>query len=417
MAQLSDDCFAFGDGLLPLDDALRIIADRVRPVVGREAVALAEADGRILAADIVSGLDLPPFANSAVDGYAVRFDDLSPDRDTRLPVAGRVAAGHRVPSGPGGVAIRIFTGAAMPTGFDTVFMQEDVPLDGEGRAALPHGLKRGANRRLAGEDLARGGLALAAGRRLGPAEIALLAAIGVAEIEVQGRLRVALFSTGDELAGGDGPLAAGRIHDANRPMLRALLGRRGCIVSDLGVLPDRREAVGAALAAAAGAHDLLVTSGGVSTGEEDHVRAAVSALGSVTFWRLGIKPGRPVALGLVSGTPLIGLPGNPVAAFVTFAFLARPLLARLMGETYRPPVATPVRSGFRYGKKAGRREYVRVRLERDGEGGLVARKHPRDGAGIITSLTETDGLVELPEDVLQVEPGDPIGFIAYDALR
>jgi molybdopterin molybdotransferase len=199
-------------------------------------------------------------------------------------------------------------------------------------------------------------------------------------------------------------------------MLIASLARLGCRVTDVGILPDRRDAVATALAAAAPEHDLLLTSGGVSTGEEDHVKAAVEAAGSLTFWRVGIKPGRPVAMGVVRGAAFIGLPGNPVAAFVTFVQLARPLIARLAGEDFRPPLAVPVRSGFAYRKKEGRREYVRVRLERQGDGSLLAHKHPREGAGVITSLTETEGLVELPEELTQLAAGDSVGFLPYAAL-
>ncbi|MBV9076251.1 MAG: molybdopterin molybdotransferase MoeA, partial [Methylobacteriaceae bacterium] len=201
------------------------------------------------------------------------------------------------------------------------------------------------------------------------------------------------------------------------PMLLALLARLGCAVEDLGILPDRREAVAERLAAASARTDLILTSGGVSTGEEDHVRAAIEAVGRLTFWRVGIKPGRPVAMGMVGGTPVVGLPGNPVAAFVTFACLARPLVARLAGENYWPPLPLAVRSGFAYRKKTGRQEFVRVRLSREPDGAVLAHKHPREGAGVVTSLTETDGLVVLPEDVTAIRPGETVGFLPFAALR
>jgi molybdopterin molybdotransferase len=280
---------------------------------------------------------------------------------------------------------------------------------------LPAGLKRGANSRPAGEDLAQGATALEAGRRLTPREIALLAGLGIAQVPVRTPLRVAVFSTGDEIVPPGEPLRPAGLYDANRFMLLAMLRRLGCRVTDLGILPDRREAVAAALRDAAGGHDLLITSGGVSTGEEDHVKAAVEEGGALAFWRLGIKPGRPVALGVVQGTAFIGLPGNPVAVFVTFTQVARALVARLAGEDFTAPPPIPVRAGFAYRKKEGRREYVRVRLE-PGDVGPVARKHPREGAGVITSLTETDGLVELPEAVTRVEPGETVGFVPYASL-
>jgi molybdopterin molybdotransferase len=416
MAQLSDDCFAFGGALMTLDEAIALIRERVGPVAEEEAVPLAEAGGRVLARALPAPVDLPPFDNSAVDGWAVRHADLATGSETLMPVSGRGAAGRALEGEiRPGAALRIFTGAPMPPGLDTVFMQEDVREEG-GRVILPPGLKVGANRRLAGEDVARGTPVLAAGRRLLPQDVALLAALGQARVPVRRPLRVAVFSTGDEIASPGTPLGPGRLYDANRFALMAMLARLSCEVTDLGILPDDRAAVGRALGEAASAHDLLLTSGGVSTGEEDHVKAAVEASGGLSFWRVAIKPGRPVALGTVAGTPFIGLPGNPVAVFVTFARVARALLARLSGEDWTPAAPFPVRAGFAYRKKEGRREYVRVRLERDPDGALVAHKHPREGAGVITSMTETDGLAELPEGITRVSPGDALAFLPYAAL-
>lgn len=417
MAQLSADSFAFGGELMSVDDGIAMLSARIVAVGGTEPVALARASGRVLAQDVVAPVDLPPYDNSAVDGYAVRFDDLVPGQETQLRIEGRLAAGMAALAPvAAGTAVQIFTGAPMPAGADTVYMQEDCRVAG-GTVALPPGLKRGANRRLAGEDLTRGTLALGAGRRLSPQDVALLAALGLAQVPVRRRLRVAVFSTGNEVLEPGAPLRAGALYDSNRFMLQALLGHLDAEVSDLGILADRQETVAAAVREAARAHDLVVTSGGVSTGEEDHVRAAVESVGSLVFWRLAIKPGRPVAMGVVEGTPVIGLPGNPVAVFVTFAHVVRPLVAALAGESYAPPPRLPVLADFAYRKKEGRREYVRVALARSGEGSLVARKHPRDGAGVLTSLTETDGLVELPEAVTEVRPGDTVAFVSYAALR
>jgi len=417
MAQLTGDSFAFGGRLMRVEEALGLIGDRIRPVPRVETVRLAEADGRFLAEAIIAPINLPPFDNSAVDGWAVRHADLSSGAETSLPVVGRLAAGDAWTGAPpsAGTAVRIFTGAPMPPGFDTVFMQEDVVAEGE-RVRLPAGLSRGANARTAGEDMPRGGEALPAGRRIGPREIALLAALGTTEVRVRGRLRVAVFSTGDEVTDPGRPLGPGDLYDSNRFVLGALCRRMGAVVTDLGILPDRRETIASALAAAGGSHDLILTSGGVSTGEEDHVKGAVEDAGSLTFWRIGIKPGRPVAMGVVGDAAFAGLPGNPVAVFVTFAHVVRPLLAAMAGGRLESVRAFPVVSGFSYRKKEGRREYVRVLLEKDGEGRLLARKHPREGAGVITSLTETDGLVELDEDRIRVEPGEIVGFIPYAAL-
>ena len=408
MAQLSNDCFTFGGALRSLDDALALIASGVRVSVGTTEIPLLAAAGRVLASDLVAAVDLPPFANSAVDGYAVRLADVTAWK--ALPISGRLAAGAAAIRLQPGTSQRIFTGAMLPPGADTVFMQEDVEAL-EGSVRLPPGLKQGANTRPAGEDIGRGALALRAGTRLRPQDIALAAALGCARLPVRDRLRVALFSTGDELVDpGTVPSPAQRF-DSNRILLAALCRRTGADITDLGILPDRRETIVDALVAAAGSHDAILTTGGVSAGEEDHVRDAVEAAGRLAWWRLAIKPGRPVAMGEIGGTPFMGLPGNPVAAFVTFVHLARPMLAALAGETWRPPMPISVPAAFAYRKKGGRREYVRVRLH---DGHVV--RHPVEGAGILTSLTQSDGLAELADDVTSVAAGDPVGFIPFSVL-
>jgi molybdopterin molybdotransferase len=406
MAQLSDDCFAFGGKLQSLDAALDMIARSVACAVGTERVGLAAADGRVLASDLHAPIDLPPFANSAVDGYAVRLADAA----GTLPISGRLAAGHAARPLAPGTAQRIFTGAPMPPGADTVFMQEDVVLVADG-VVLPPGLKRGANTRPAGEDIARGARALVAGTRLQPQDIALAAALGFAHLEVRERLRVALFSTGDELVDpGAAPGPAQRF-DSNRVLLAALCRRAGAEITDLGILPDRTDAIAAALRDAAPTHHAILTTGGVSAGEEDHVRDAVEQAGRLAWWRLAIKPGRPVAMGEVGPAAFMGLPGNPVAAFITFVHVARPMLAALAGERYRPPAPLAVPSAFSYRKKLGRREYVRVRLI-DGR----AHKHEVEGAGILTSLTESDGLAEIADGVTSVAPDGIVGFLPFRSL-
>ncbi len=416
MAQLTDDCFAFSGPLLPLEEMERLIETRVQPVTGKETVLLRAADGRILAADIVAPLDLPPFDNSAVDGYAVRHRDLKPDAETRLTVSGRVMAGHRPPDTVGaGEAVRIFTGAPMPAGADTVFMQEDVRTEGEA-VIVPPGLKTGANRRLAGEDVKKGSVVLPAGRLLSAADVALAAAIGLTQLEVRPRLRVALFSTGDEIVEPGAPRPPSALFDANRALLAGLLARLEVEVSDLGIVPDNPAALKRAIGEAAKTHDLVLTTGGVSTGEADHVRDAVESIGRLVFWRVAIKPGRPVAMGVVEGAAFAGLPGNPVAAFVTFVRVVRPLLLRLGGALPQRLVPLPVKVAFSYKKKKGRREYVRVALRRTADGGVEAVKHPQEGAGVITSLTETDGLAELSEDTTKIEPGAIVGFLSYASL-
>lgn len=415
MAQLSKDEAAFG-ALMSVEQAAERAFALVAPVPEVQTLRLQEADGRVLAGGVAAAIDLPPFANSAVDGYAVRYADLAAAGETRLPLVGRVPAGADAAGlATAGVAIRVFTGAPMPSGADTVFMQEDVVL-AAGEVALPHGLARGANARPAGEDIARGDPAVPSGQRLRPQDLALLAALGETEVVVRRRPRIAIFSTGDELTEPGTSLGPAAIYDANRTLLRAMVARAGADVIDLGILRDDRASLVESLRQAAGQCDLILTSGGVSTGEEDHVKAAVAEAGSLDFWRIGIKPGRPVAMGLVAGKPFVGLPGNPVAVFVTFAFVARPLIARLGGCAYALPLALPVRLGFPYRKKAGRREYVRVSLSPGPDGLPLARQHPQDGAGVLTSLTRTDGLVELPDVATEIARGTTASFYPYEAL-
>jgi molybdopterin molybdotransferase len=414
MAQLSADCFAHGGRLMSLSEALALIEERTQTVAAVESAPLRDAFGRILAEDLIAPFAVPPHANSAVDGYALRFDDLSAAGETALRVVGRAAAGHpeRRALGPG-EAIRIFTGAVMPESADTVVMQEDCRLEGE-RVQVPAGLRRGANRRRTGEDVEAGAVALQAGIRLRPQEIGMAASLGVSILPVRARLRAALFSTGDEiLEPGQSP-APGFIFDSNRYTLAALLEGLGLRVTDLGILPDREAAIRDSLRQAAEAgHDLIVTTGGVSVGEEDHVKAAVEALGSLHAWRLAVKPGRPIALGQVGRVPFVGLPGNPVAAMVTFLRVVRPLALRLAGARDREPRFYRVRAGFDYRKKAGRREWVRARLGADGAGEVVAQRFPREGAGILSSLVESEGLVELPEDLTRLEAGTMVDFLPY----
>lgn len=424
MAQLTDDCFAFSGPLLPLQEMERMIDERVEPVKDTETLPLRSARGRVTAADVVAPVDLPPFDNSAVDGYAVRYADLAIDDDTKLTIAGRLTAGARAEMilTPG-QAIRIFTGAAMPSGADTVFMQEDVTLDGD-NVIMPKGLALGANRRLAGEDVPVGRMVLPAGAVLEAQHIALLAALGLTEVVVRRRLKVAIFSTGDEVVEPGSARGRTAVYDANRYLLSALLERLGAVVTDLGILADEPAGLARALGQAAAGHDLVITSGGISTGEADHVRGAVEKIGSLVFWRVAIKPGRPVAMGVIrageraahSGAAFVGLPGNPVAVFVTFVKVAKPLLSRLSGARPQRLMPLPVRAAFAYKKKKDRREYVRVALRIAADGEVEAVKHPQDGAGILTSLTETDGLLEFPEGVTSITPGDRVGFLSYAAL-
>ena len=415
MAQLSDDCFAFGGALMAVEEAQALILERIPPATGAEMVALAAARGRVLAEPLMAPLPLPPFFNAAVDGWAFRHADLTPGAETALTEVGRIAAGQAPARAvASGEAMRVFTGAPMPQGADTAVMQEDVRRQ-DTAILVPPGLKLGANARPAGEDIAAGALALPEGKRLGPAEIGLAAALGQAQLAVRPRLKVGVFSTGDELASPGSTLGPAQSYDSNRFTLLTLLAALPVKAHDLGILPDNRAATEAALHDAAAGHDLLLTSGGVSTGEEDHVRAAIEAGGRLVFWRLAVKPGRPAAMGLVRGTPVLGLPGNPVAAVVTFLHLARPLVLRLAGAL---PEALPrfvAEADFSYRKKPGRREYVRVSLQATADLPR-AQKFAREGAGLLTSLTQSDAFVELGEEVTDVSPGDRVAVLPFGAI-
>ncbi len=416
MAQLSDDCFAHGGELLRVDAALAEIARRIERVTVAESVALHEALGRVLLEDVVSAIDVPAHDNSAVDGYAVFFDDLDPETETRLPVGDRATAGHPLDRpARRGEAVRIFTGARLPDGPDTVMMQEDC-VEADGVVTIRPGIKRGANRRAAGEDIQAGSTVLHPGRRLRPPDLGQAAAVGRTHLRVSAPLRAAVFSTGDELREPGRPLPAGCIYDSNRFTVCALLRGLGCAVADLGILPDRREAVRAALDEASARHDLIVTSGGVSVGEEDHVKQAVEALGAIHTWRLAIKPGRPIALGQAGRVPFVGLPGNPVAVMVTFLNVVRPLVLRLMGGDAERPRTYRVRADFDHRKKASRREWVRCTLAGAPGEMPVARKFARQGAGILSSVVESDGLVELPEDMTYLEAGSLVDFLPFSEV-
>ena len=426
MTQLSEDCFAHDGALMPLDEALALIEKRVSPISGVETVPLISAFGRILVSDLTASTNVPPHANSAVDGYAVYYDDLSVEHETVLPLAGRIAAGRPFPRpARRGQALRIFTGGMMPTGEsdsgpDTVFMQEDCALRGT-KVSFPSGIERGANRRLSGEDVAVGDTVLSGGRRLRAADLALVAATGCTDLEVRKRLHVALFSTGDEVREPGTALAPGQIYDSNRVALHVLLTSLGCTVSDLGILGDDPKKTAETIADAARSHDLLISSGGVSVGEEDHVRSAVEGQGRIDIWRLAIKPGRPLILGTVKtdcfSVPYLGLPGNPAAVIVTFLKFARPLILCLSGSNEPPPRLYPVRAGFSHKKKKQRREYVRCVLTPDTDAGFVAKKAGRQGAGILSAVSTADGLVELPEEMQYLKSGSTVDFMPFNEVE
>lgn len=404
---LSNDCFALPPGVewTPVDDALALLQERLTPVARVETVPIQQVLGRVLAEPVMAKRSNPPRPNTAVDGYG-----FAGARDTGvhvLPlVAGRAAAGGDLDGAvPAGHAVRVLTGAALPAGVDTVVLQEDVTVDG-GRIAFNGPVKQGANSRRAGEDVAAGDVILPQGRRLTPADLALLAAVGVRAVPVFAPLRVGVLSTGDELAEAGSDAGETQIYDANRPMLLALLKRLGHRAVDLGRVGDDRVALAAALDGAQ--VDAILTSGGASAGDEDHVSALLRDAGAMALWRIAVKPGRPLALGMWKGTPVFGLPGNPVAAMVCTLVFAAPALGLLAGAGWHKPQGFTVPAGFEKSKKPGRREYLRARI-RDG----VVEVFRSEGSGRISGLSWAEGLVELPDGPLVVKRGDPVRFIPW----
>lgn len=401
---------------LPVACALGRMLDAIRPVEEVETIALRAADGRILANDLVSPLDVPPCDNAAMDGYALRGADLDPDGPTELPVAGRALAGHPHHGAcPPRTAIRIMTGAAMPPGLDTVVPQEAVEVDGD-RIRVPPGQRTGQHRRLAGEDLGAGGVALPAGRRLGPADIGLAASLGIDGLVVRRRLRVAFLSTGDELQSFGKPLLAGRIYDSNRYVIAALLERLGVEAIDLGVVPDSPEALEATMRDGALRADAIVSSGGVSVGEADHTRAVLARLGQVEFWNLAMRPGRPMAFGRIGTAWYFGLPGNPVAAMIAFLFLARPTLLALGGAAARPLVPLRARASTPIRKRAGRTEYPRGLVSTDPDGTLSVAADPGQGSGVLSSMSRANCIVVLPHERGPVAAGEWVDCLPFDGL-
>ncbi|MEQ6201733.1 gephyrin-like molybdotransferase Glp [Sulfitobacter sp. HNIBRBA2951] len=405
---LRNDCFALPQGVhwTPVDEALDLLRARLACVTRHETVPLADAKGRIAACDLGAVRANPPLPNTAVDGYG--FAGGRADGRHRLPlVVGRAAAGDAPTVVPTGHAIRVLTGAALPQGVDTVILQEDVTV-ADGHVIFQGAMKQGANTRKSGEDVEAGDPVLHRGRVITAADLALLAATGVAEVVVHTPLRVGVLSTGDELVEAGAYAAEGQIYDANRPMLLALIAAMGHRPVDLGRAPDDRAALRGCLDGAVGQVDAVLTSGGASAGDEDHVSALLREAGAMALWRIAIKPGRPLALGMWSGVPVFGLPGNPVAAMVCSLIFARPALAQLAGAQWQSPQGFMVPAAFTKTKKAGRREYLRARM-REGRVEVFSS----EGSGRISGLSWAEGLVELDDKAQEVKEGDPVRYIPF----
>lgn len=399
--------------MLSFEEALSSLLLAAKSVATIEEVSLTEACGRVLAVTQHAGINVPPCDNSAMDGYVVRAVDAAVAACV-LPVEQRIAAGSVAQPLAAGTAARIFTGAPIPPGGDSVLMQEDChETNGRVQIAVPAVL--GKYIRRAGEDIRQGDPVLSAGTRLLPHHLGLAASLGLARLPVWRRLQVALISTGDELTAPGEPLRPGAIYDSNRFVLHALLERLGCVVSDLGLLPDQLAQTRATLRAAAAEHDLIITSGGVSVGEEDHVKSALLAEGELALWKIAIKPGKPLAFGSLrkegGSAAFIGLPGNPVSALTTFLMLVRPFLLRMQGVTQCLPKCLRLAADFNWPKPDKRREFLRARLAENGR--LIL--FPNQGSAILSSVVWADGLVDLPVGT-GVAPGETVSFYPFADL-
>ncbi len=395
-------------------DALNLLLGNVHPVIGSETVPTDQGLGRVLAAPVIGTVDVPAWDNSAMDGYAIRCADVALG-PARLRVAQRIPAGSMGQPLEPGTAARIFTGAPIPTGADAVEIQERCERDGDW-VEIPARVAPGLNIRRAGEDIGSGAEAIARGTRLRAQHLGLAASVGAAALQVYRRVRVAMFVTGDELATPGVPLGPGQIYNSNRFTLNGLLQGLGCEVVDLGTVPDTLIGTMDALARGAEVADLILASGGVSVGEEDHVKPAVERLGALDLWSVAIRPGKPLAFGQVAGTPFLGSPGNPVSLFVTFLLFARPLLLRMQGVAGDlEPLSLKVRAGFDWPHPDRRREFLRGRLELGPDREWEVRVHPSRSAGALSSAAWADGLVEIPEG-RTIARGDPVDYIPFSGL-
>lgn len=410
---LRNDCFAMPQGAhwTPVETALAHLQTHLHPVTGVESVRVADGLNRILAGPAIALRSHPPEPNAAVDGYAFKGPIHAGPQRLHL-ITGRSAAGSPfVGTVPAGHAVRILTGGVIPAGTDTVILQEDVTTDGA-LIAFHGPLKTGANARQAGEDLTHGQKIFDAQHQLTAADLATLSSVGVGMMNVRKRLRVGVLSTGDELVEPGQIARSGQIYDANRPMLCAALGRWGYDVCDLGIAPDNRELIRARLDEAAQMCDVILTSGGASAGDEDHISALLQDTGSLALWRIAIKPGRPLALGLWQQTPVFGLPGNPVAACVCAMIFARPALARMAGGAWIEPVRYMLPAAFHKSTKAGRQEYLRARLTTDGTVEIFAS----EGSGRVSGLSWATGFVALPDEGITINAGDRVAYMPFSAM-
>ena len=421
--KLLDDCFLHDKDRLTHHQAIDLLRNRISPITGTEKIALQDAVGRVIASPIKTENPIPGFDNAAVDGYAFAHTDYDMEKGSIFQISGRAAAGHPLKSPPSpGTAIRIFTGAVVPPEFDTIVMQEDTELIGNGetdgnsadaRISIPPGLKPGANRRRAGEDVKKSEKIFEPNHRIRPQDLAAIASAGNGEVNCFKRLMVAIFSTGDEIIRPGTPIETGQVYDANAPMLTGLIKTTGAECIDLGIIPDNADIVEKTLREAVVKYDVIITSGGASRGEEDYVVSTLDKIGKRHMWQIAVKPGRPMSMGQINDTVFIGLPGNPVAVFVCFLLYAYPILCRLGGMHWLEPRRFKVPAAFNIPKKkTGRREFWRGYTSSD-NGNMLAHKFERDGSGLITSLRESNGLIEVGEDVSEIADGELVDFLPF----
>ncbi len=405
-------CVTSSTKLIPLHEALTLLIDSAAAITDENTVKLDDALGRVLSQAVASTINVPAWDNSAMDGYAVRYDDIK--KLDQLPVVQRIAAGtYGQPLQPG-TAARIFTGAPIPMGADTVIMQEMISREGE-MIRVNGVVNEGSSIRRAGEDIRIGSQILDSGTRLQAQHIGLAASIGVDKLKVKRRLKVAIFTTGDELTMPGQALVAGKIYNSNRYLFKALLEKLGCKVIDLGNVSDEYQATCDAIRIAASKADLILSSGGVSVGEEDHVKKALEELGRLDLWKIAVRPGKPLAYGNVNGIPFIGVPGNPVSLFVTFSIFIRPFILRSMGVFDVTPTEYQVAAGFDWQRPDKRTEYMRARMVVDDEGNAVVDVYRNRSSGVLSSVTWADGMVVINPDQ-KLKKGDSVRFIPFSSL-
>ena len=416
MTQLSNDCFKYSKKRISLEKAVSILEKRIKCIKKTQKIKLDQSLGRILSKDIISKLNVPPFDNTAVDGYAFKYSDLNKNKETKLKLSGRIAAGQNFNKKikKGDVA-RIFTGAKVPEGTNTVIMQEDCNVN-DNKIILKPGIFKGANIRKKGEDIKSGKKIITKGSKLKAQDIALIASIGIKEIEVHEKLKVGIFTTGDELFEPGTKASKNGIYDSNRYCLKNLLETINCVVKDYGIKKDKEKLIKNTLKKISKECDLIITTGGMSVGEEDYVRKVVEKNGSLNFWNISIKPGRPVALGNIFKKPFIGLPGNPVSVMITFLKIALPAINKLSGFLSPKENNFIVATDFNFKKKSGRKEFLRVKVSKSSNGEIKIKHYPNTGSGVFTSMVETDGLVELPEKLTYLKKGTKIRFIPYSEI-